>query len=69
MELGTNSLKNDSIAHIADDGREHTLKEHLESTANLSSAFAAEFGCGEWGYLAGLLRGKEIDPKVVNYVS
>ncbi len=46
-------MKNDPIAHIADDGREHTLKEHLEGTAKLSSAFAAEFGCGEWGMWQG----------------
>lgn len=45
---------NKPIAHITDDGRVHTLKEHLEGTAKLTSAFAAEFGCGEWGYLAGL---------------
>ena len=47
-------MKNDPIAHIAGDGREHPLKEHLEGTANLSSAFATEFGNGGWGYLAGL---------------
>lgn len=45
------------IAHITEDGRAHTLKEHLEGTVKLSSAFAAEFGCGEWGYLAGLWHG------------
>ncbi|MBU1152431.1 CRISPR-associated helicase Cas3' [bacterium] len=32
----------------------HLLDEHLKETAKLSEAFAAEFGCGEWGYLAGL---------------
>ncbi len=39
-------MRNDPIAHIVDDGREHTLKGHLEGMANLSSAFAAEFGYG-----------------------
>jgi len=42
------------FAHIAEDGRTHLLKNHLEGTAALASAFASEFGCGEWGYLAGL---------------
>lgn len=30
------------------------LEEHLAGTAKLASAMAAEFGCFEWGYLAGL---------------
>lgn len=32
----------------------HRLEEHLKGTAGLAASFAAEFGCGEWGYLAGL---------------
>lgn len=50
-------------AHISEDGRVHSLREHL--TLSLSSyylrggqeglscaaEFAAEFGCEEWGYL------------------
>jgi len=32
----------------------HRLEEHLKGTAKLAASFAAEFGCGEWGYLAGL---------------
>lgn len=32
----------------------HLLDEHLKRTAELAASFAAEFGCGEWGYLAGL---------------
>ncbi len=32
----------------------HRLEEHLFGTAKLAAKFAAEFGCGEWGYLAGL---------------
>jgi hypothetical protein len=39
-------MRNDHIEHIAVDGREHTLNEHLKDAANLSSAFAAEFWCG-----------------------
>jgi CRISPR-associated endonuclease/helicase Cas3 len=32
----------------------HRLEEHLRGTAELADQFASEFGCGEWGYLAGL---------------
>lgn len=32
----------------------HILEEHLQGTAELAKSFAAEFGCGEWAYLAGL---------------
>jgi len=30
------------------------LEEHLKETAEKAAQFAAEFGCGEWEYLAGL---------------
>lgn len=43
----------DVIAHLADDGRVHGLNEHLSETAELAAAFAGEFGCAEWGRLAG----------------
>ncbi len=42
------------IAHVSEDGRIHTLHDHLLGTAGLASNFAAEFGCRGWGYLAGL---------------
>ena len=42
------------IAHIAEDGRIHTLEEHLTRTAKLAGAFAFEFDSKEWGYLCGL---------------
>jgi CRISPR-associated endonuclease/helicase Cas3 len=45
------------IAHIAEDGRTHGLYEHLIGTAEKAAEFAEEFGCGEWGYLAGLWQG------------
>ena len=32
----------------------HRLEEHLKGTSELAASFAAEFGCGEWGRLAGL---------------
>ncbi|MFH0926038.1 MAG: hypothetical protein V1872_10510 [bacterium] len=31
----------------------HRLEKHLKGTAKLSALFGEEFGCGEWGYLAG----------------
>lgn len=42
------------LAHIAEDGRVHSLTEHLGGTAQRAARFAAEFGCAGWGYLAGL---------------
>lgn len=42
------------LAHI-DEGREQTLKEHLEETALLAGEFAERFGKQEWGYCCGLL--------------
>lgn len=35
------------FAHISEDGRVHSLQEHLEGTAKLAAEFADEFGCGE----------------------
>jgi CRISPR-associated endonuclease/helicase Cas3 len=32
----------------------HLLEEHLKGTAELAASFADEFGCGEWGRIAGL---------------
>lgn len=44
----------DFIAHVAEDGRIHRLDEHLRGTAELATKFASQFGCAEWGTLAGL---------------
>ncbi|MBF0558709.1 MAG: CRISPR-associated helicase Cas3' [Nitrospirae bacterium] len=55
--MGTSESRkacNEPIAHMTEDGREHGLYEHLFSTAKRAAEFAAEFWCGEWGYLAGL---------------
>lgn len=41
----------------------HVLDEHLKCSAELASAFAAEFGSGEWAYLAGLWHGNKIETK------
>lgn len=43
-----------TIAHLAEDGRVHALYEHLRETAELAAAFSKEFGCAEWGRLAGV---------------
>lgn len=32
----------------------HRLEDHLKGTAALAKMFADEFGCGEWGCVAGL---------------
>ena len=42
------------LAHIAQDNRRQTVSEHLNGTAELCAAFAAAFGAGEQGRLAGL---------------
>lgn len=47
-------MHNTSVAHIAEDGRKHSLMEHLEGTAKLASGFANEFGAKEWGRLGGV---------------
>lgn len=41
-------------AHTAPDTRTQDLRDHLDAVAALAKSFAAEFGCGEWGELAGL---------------
>ncbi len=52
------SIQDDKIfAHSLENRPEEEwqgLDEHLKGTAELAASFAAEFGCGEWGYLAGL---------------
>ena len=42
------------LAHIAEDGREQTVADHLEGTARRSAAFAADFGSEDFGRLVGL---------------
>jgi len=42
------------IAHVSEDGRCHTLYDHLTGTAERATEMAGEFGCAEWGRLAGL---------------
>ncbi|MCI0469239.1 MAG: hypothetical protein L0Y62_04150 [Nitrospirae bacterium] len=52
-----------AIAHVSEDGREHGLYEHLIGAAEKAADFAAEFGSGEWGYLAGFAFCFEIAPR------
>lgn len=47
-------MKREYFAHCADDGRVHSLDDHLRETAKLASEFAGVFGCAEWGRLAGV---------------
>jgi len=42
------------IAHVLPGGPEHILDEHLQEVAKLAQTFAADFGSGDWAYLAGL---------------
>lgn len=42
------------LAHTCEDGRRQSLQEHLVQTAALAADYAESFGCGAWGYLAGL---------------
>jgi CRISPR-associated endonuclease/helicase Cas3 len=43
------------IAHINKSGEIQTIQEHLQGTAERAKEFASEFGCGEVGYLCGLM--------------
>jgi len=42
-------------AHIKDDGKVQTIKEHLEGTATLARGFAENFNSGDYGYYCGML--------------
>ena len=42
-------------AHIAADGREQAVSEHLRGTAELAARFASRFGAGDAAYFAGAL--------------
>lgn len=41
------------LAHIAENGREQTVKEHLDGTAKLCGGFAEAFGAGRLGWMVG----------------
>ena len=42
------------VAHKDDNGRHHSLNDHLYGTAKMAAEMAREFGCDEWGRIAGL---------------
>jgi CRISPR-associated endonuclease/helicase Cas3 len=44
-----------AIAHLAEDGREHSLEEHLRSVGQLASEFASPWGATAYAKLAGEL--------------
>ena len=50
---GNIGVKPAYLAHLAQDGREQTVAEHLSGTADQCAAFAASFGAEEQGRLAG----------------
>mgnify|MGYP001563309355 CR=1 FL=1 len=47
----------------------HLLDAHLKGTAERAAAFAAEFGCSEWGRLAGLWHDMGVCRKKALYIS
>ncbi len=47
-------MDDEAVAHVTTDGRKHTLREHLLSTAQMAGDFASIFGFRQWGRLAGL---------------
>ena len=47
-------MNEEPIAHITEDGRIHTLRDHLYGTAERAAVFAAVFDFRQWGWLAGL---------------
>lgn len=42
------------LAHIAPDGRQQTVEDHLKGTAELAAGFASQFGAEDHGRLVGL---------------
>lgn len=43
------------LAHITEDGREQSVKEHLENTAKKAADFAEPFHQEKHTYMAGLM--------------
>ena len=46
-------MENKFLAHIAEDGRERTVFEHLAGAASLAAEFSRPFGGEAQGLLAG----------------
>jgi len=47
-------ITNEPVAHISQDGKFQTLRDHLIGTAQKAAEMSSAFGCSQWGYLAGL---------------
>ena len=47
-------ISNEPVAHISQDGKCQTLRDHLIGTAQKAAEMSSAFGCSQWGYLAGL---------------
>ena len=43
------------LAHISEDGRRQTLREHLENVGRIAAGFAAQFGMSNCAFLCGLV--------------
>ena len=54
MQGNSQSMQSDYLAHIAEDGREQTVLEHLQSTADACARFAEPFQASQQGNLIGL---------------
>ena len=54
MQGNSQSMQSDYLAHIAEDGREQTVLEHLQGTAEACAHFAASFQASQQGNLIGL---------------
>jgi CRISPR-associated endonuclease/helicase Cas3 len=54
-ENGDKMISQDILAHIAEDGRRHTLFEHLRDTAERAATFAEPFASAAWEWNAGIL--------------
>lgn len=42
------------VAHVSDDGRCESVRQHLHEVAEMARKFAETFGLGRWAYYAGL---------------
>ncbi len=54
LALSKDKLNHEPVAHKDDNGHHHSLNDHLTGTAKMAAEMAREFGCEEWGRLAGL---------------
>lgn len=43
------------VSHVADDGRQEAVADHLREVAEMAADFARPFGANDWAYAAGML--------------